>query len=222
MSDETRLREAICETGRSLHARGYVHSSAGNISARLDDGFLITPTDACLGQLDPAGLAHVGAHGQQSSGLPASKTLQLHRAIYESNEAARCVLHTHSTHLVALTLRGVWHPDCVLPPLTPYMVMKVGEIPLIPYHLPGAPAVARLIQQKMQTQTGIRGVLIERLGPMVWSATPQGASNVLEEFEETARLWLMSAGSTAPLTTEQVRALCDRFGVEWNRMSAKD
>ena len=215
--EEARLREAICETCRSLHARGYVHSSAGNISARWGDGFLITPTDACLGQLDPAELALVDAQGQQTSGLPASKTVRLHRAIYETDATARCVLHTHSTHLVALTLKGVWHPECVLPPLTPYMVMKVGEIPLIPYHLPGAPEVAALIQQKMLAQPGIRGVLIERLGPMVWSATPQGASNVLEEFEETAHLWLMAGPITPALDADRVNALCERFGVAWTR-----
>jgi 3-dehydro-4-phosphotetronate decarboxylase len=98
-------------------------------------------------------------------------------------------------------------------------VMKVGEVPLIPYHLPGAPEVAALIQQKMLARPGIRGVLIERLGPMVWSATPQGASNVLEEFEESAHLWLMAGPNTPALDVDRVGALCDRFGVAWTRLS---
>lgn len=217
MSEETRLREAICTTGRSLHARGYVHSSAGNISTRLGEGFLITPTDACLGELNPADLALVDTHGEQRSGLPASKTLRLHRTIYETDAAARCVLHTHSRHLVALTLKGVWHPDCVLPPLTPYMVMKVGEVPLIPYYLPGAPEVPALIQARMRAQPGIRAVLLDKLGPVVWGSSPQSASHTLEELEETASLWLLAGATTPALSAAQVQALCQRFGVVWNR-----
>ncbi len=213
MNDEARLRQAICDTGRSLHARGYVHSSAGNISARCEDGFLITPTDACLGDLNPDELAQVDLEGSQKGGLPASKTLRLHRAIYEAQPDAHCVLHTHSTHCVALTLKGVWHPDCVVPPLTPYMVMKVGEIPLIPYHLPGAPEVAGLIQARVRTRPALRGVLLEKLGPVVWARTPQSASHVLEELEETARLWLMAGPVTPCLDAMQITALCERFGV---------
>ena len=140
--DEARLREEICRVGASLYERGYVHATAGNISARLDDGFLITPTDACLGFLDPARLARVEASGVALAGDPPSKTLALHRRIYEADAGARCVIHTHSTHLVALTLAGVWHPDDILPPVTPYYVMKVGHVPLIPYHRPGDPKVA--------------------------------------------------------------------------------
>jgi ribulose-5-phosphate 4-epimerase/fuculose-1-phosphate aldolase len=134
---ESALREEICRIGQSLYARGYVHATAGNISVRLSDGFLITPTDACLGTLDPATLAKLGPDGAQISGLPASKTQVLHRAIYTANTDANAVLHTHSSHLVALTLAGVWSVDDVLPPITPYFVMKVGHVPLIPYHRPG-------------------------------------------------------------------------------------
>jgi len=122
-------------------------------------------------------------------------------------------VHTHSTHCVALTLKGVWHPDCVLPPLTPYMVMKVGEIPLIPYHLPGAPEVAGHIQERLRVRPGLRGVLLERLGPVVWAGSPQSASHVLEELEETARIWLAAGPATACLDSAQIKALCDRFGV---------
>jgi ribulose-5-phosphate 4-epimerase/fuculose-1-phosphate aldolase len=219
MNEESRLREEICATGRSLHARGYVHSTAGNISVRLSDGFLITPTDACLGELDPVDLALVSTAGEQRSGLPASKTLSLHRAIYVADAGARCVLHTHSTNLVALTMKGVWQPDCVLPPLTPYMVMKVGKIPLIPYHLPGAPEVSALIQTKIRSQPGVRGVLLERLGPIVWGNNLLSARSTLEEFEETASLWLMSGCITPALAVDQVEALCKRFGVAWSQES---
>jgi 3-dehydro-4-phosphotetronate decarboxylase len=139
MADEAALRQQICEVGRSLFERGYVHATAGNISVRLDDGFLITPTDACLGRLDPARLARLDAQGQQTGGDRASKTLALHRRIYDADPEARCVIHTHSTHLVALTLQGVWSSDDILPPITPYFVMKVGHVPLMPYHRPATP-----------------------------------------------------------------------------------
>lgn len=139
--NETELREEICRVGQSLFQRGHVHATAGNISARLPDGYLITPTDACLGFLEPARLARVGEDGLQQSGDRASKTLALHRRIYEADANAHCVLHTHSTHLVALTLAGVADRDEILPPITPYFVMKVGRVPLVDYHRPGDPIV---------------------------------------------------------------------------------
>ena len=219
MKSEAQLRDEICRVGRSLFERGYVHATAGNISVRLDDGFLITPTDACLGALDPARLARVDLQGQQTSGDRASKTLTLHRRIYAAAPEARCVLHTHSTHLVALTLQGVWQPSDVLPPITPYFVMKVGHVPLIPYHLPGHPDVAGLvaeaIAQRAAAGTPIRAVLLDRLGPTVWHASPAEASAVLEELEETARLWLMTQPRPAPLTQAQIADLRTSFGCTW-------
>jgi ribulose-5-phosphate 4-epimerase/fuculose-1-phosphate aldolase len=212
------LREAICHVGASLYARGYVHASAGNISVRLPEGgFLITPTDACLGTLDPAQLAELDAQGQQLSGAPASKTLALHRRIYAAEPAAHCVLHTHATHLVALTLAGVWHADQIVPPITPYVVMKVGPVPLIPYHRPGDPAVADLVAQRIQAAQAagapLRAVMLDRLGPTVWHRSPAEASAVLEELEETARLWLMTRPE--PLTPEQIAELRVHFGARW-------
>ena len=115
------LREEICRIGASLFARRYVHATAGNISVRTDSGFLITPTDACLGTLDPARLAELDADGVQIGGDRASKTLALHRRIYAADPEARCVIHTHSTHLVALSLAGVWSVDDIVPPITPYL-----------------------------------------------------------------------------------------------------
>lgn len=219
--NETQAREEICRVGKSLFDRGYVHATAGNISVRLDDGFLITPTDACLGFLDPASLARVAADGRQLGGAPASKTLALHRAIYRAAQPfdaqTRCVIHTHSTHCVALTLQGS-HAE-LLPPITPYFVMKVGHVPVIAYHRPGAPAVADEVARTMarygERGTPIRAVMLERLGPNVWHQTPAAAMATLEELEETAKLWMLSPRKPAPLTPSQLEELRQTFGARW-------
>ena len=208
------LRAEICRVGASLYARGYVHASAGNISVRTDAGFLITPTDACLGFLEPARLAHVGLDGEQRSGDRASKTLALHRRIYEADASARCVIHTHSTHLVALSLAGAWSADDIVPPITPYYVMKVGHVPLIPYHRPGDARVAELVAQAIARRP-IRAVLLERLGPNVWHETPAAAMATLEELEETEKLWLMTNPKPAPLSDGQIEELRATFGARW-------
>jgi ribulose-5-phosphate 4-epimerase/fuculose-1-phosphate aldolase len=214
-------RQEICRVGRSLFERGYVHATAGNISVRLPDGqgFLITPTDACLGSLQPDQLAHTDSLGGQLSGLGASKTLALHRSIYAAEPQAQCVLHTHSTHLVALTLAGVWLETSILPPITPYFVMKVGHVPLIPYHRPGDPAVAELVAAAIEAArargTPIRAVMLDRLGPNVWHDSPAAACAVLEELEETARLWLMSGRKPAPLSDARIEELRRAFGARW-------
>ena len=219
MAGEAALREAICRVGASLHARGYVHATAGNISVRLPDGWLITPTDASLGTLDPARLARLDAQGRQVDGDTASKTLALHRRIYDAAPDAQCVIHTHSTHLVALTLQGVWSDDDIVPPITPYFVMKVGHVPLIPYHRPGDPAVGDPVAQRIAAfavrGTPIRAVMLDRLGPNVWHRTPAEAMAVLEELEETARLWLLCQPRPAPLSDERIDALRRAFGAAW-------
>ncbi|EZP62979.1 3-oxo-tetronate 4-phosphate decarboxylase [Delftia sp. RIT313] len=212
MSDESRIREQICATGASLYQRGYTVGAAGNISARLHDGWLITPTDACLGRLDPAELSKVDASGQWVSGAKPSKTLVLHRGIYGNDGEARAVIHTHSTHLVALTLYGVWREDEVLPPITPYQVMKVGRIPLIRYRRPGDPQAAA----EVAAQAGqVRGALFERLGPVVWERSVEQASHVLEELEETARLWLMTHPRPQPLDAAAIDELRTTFGARY-------
>jgi len=219
VSDEAAARDEICRVGRSLFERGYVHASAGNISVRLDDGYLITPTDACLGTLQPERLACIDAQGVQTGGDRASKTLALHRRIYDSAPDARCVIHTHSTHLVALTLQGVCSADDILPPITPYFVMKVGHVPLIPYHRPGDPQVAELVAARITEMAArgmpIRAVMLERLGPNVWHRSPAEASAVLEELEETAKLWLLCQPRPAPLDEAQIDALRRQFGATW-------
>ena len=226
MNDELSLaaaREEIVRVGRSLFDRGYAHATAGNISVRVADGgeeeFLVTPTDACLGFLEGKRLARVDADGSQRDGDRATKTLALHRRIYAAVPEARCVLHTHSTHLVALTLAGVWSPEDVLPPITPYYVMKVGHVPLIPYHRPGAPEVADLVANaiapRVRDGPALRAVMLERLGPVVWGETPGAAMATLEELEETARLWWMTSDHAAPLTAHQLDDLDAAFGARW-------
>ncbi|MEU4131831.1 class II aldolase/adducin family protein [Streptomyces wuyuanensis] len=212
-------RAEIVRVGTSLFARGYVHASAGNISAKVGDSHLITPTDAALGFLKPHRLALVDSGGEQIAGERASKTLTLHRRICAADPTARFVIHTHSTHLVALTLAGVWTPDDVLPPLTPYYVMKVGHVPLIPYHRPGDPRVADLVTDRIAERaangTPIRAVLLERLGPVVWGPDAAAALAVLEELEETARLWLMTEPRPEPLPAHAVDELRSVFDAAW-------
>lgn len=211
-STETALREEIARVGQSLYARGYTVGTAGNISARLPDGWLITPTDACLGTLAPARIAKVLATGEWVGGDKPSKTLALHRGIYDRNADAHAVVHTHSTHLVALTLAGVWNEADVLPPITPYYVMKVGHVPLITYQRPGHPDVA---SQIAALANDVRAVLLDRLGPVVWHGSVSNAAYALEELEETARLWLMTEPKPAPLSDAQIDELRQTFGARW-------
>ena len=225
---ETEAREEICRVGRSLFERGYVHATAGNISVRLDDaeggGFLITPTDACLGFLVPARLARLDAQAQQLSGDRASKTIALHARIYSASSQfgmkTRCVIHTHSTHCVALSLQAHGQaPRELLPALTPYFVMKVGHVPLIPYHRPGDPEAAQQVAQAIgrygNAGTPIRAVMLERLGPNVWHDSPAAAMATLEELEETARLMHLCAVAPVPLTESQLEELRQTFGAHW-------
>lgn len=223
MTAENEAREEICRVGRSLFERGYVHATAGNISVRLDDGgFLITPTDACLGFLDPARLARLDAQGRQTGGDRASKTIALHTRIYAAarkfDADTTCVIHTHSTHCVALTLNAPG--DELLPALTPYFVMKVGHVPVVPYHRPGAPEAAEQVAQAIErfgaAGTPIRAVMLTRLGPNVWHDTPAAAMAVLEELEETARLQqLAQAARPEPLDARQIDELRRTFGARW-------
>ena len=220
------LRQEICRVGRSLFERGYVHATAGNISVRLPDGdgTLITPTDACLGHLQPERLAWVDDAGQQLSGDRASKTLVLHRQIYAAAPAAHCVLHSHSSHLVAMSLlitaeQRAAAAETLLPPITPYFVMKVGRVPLLPYHRPGDPAVGPLVADAVEHArrrgATLRAVMLDRLGPNVWHDSPASAMATLEELEETAKLWLMCTPRPTPLNAEQLTELQQTFGAVW-------
>jgi ribulose-5-phosphate 4-epimerase/fuculose-1-phosphate aldolase len=231
MTEEQFARSEICRIGKSLFERSYVHATAGNISVRLKDGFLITPTDACLGFLEPDQLAKISFQGQQVSGDRASKTMALHAAIYQATEQfdadISCIIHTHSTNCVALTLQDKYMQDGsdahddreLLPPITPYFVMKVGHVPVIPYTRPGDIAVLDPVKNAI-TQYGhqnksIRAVMLSRLGPYVWNNSPSAAMATLEELEESAKLWQMKQGSVAPLTEEQISELRAAFAVRW-------
>jgi ribulose-5-phosphate 4-epimerase/fuculose-1-phosphate aldolase len=221
---EAQAREEICRVGQSLFDRGYVHATAGNISVRLEEGFLITPTDACLGFLNPTDLALLDSEGTQLSGKRASKTMALHRKIYEATDhalgswPAQCVIHTHSTHCVSLSLTAKG-PE-LLPPITPYFVMKVGHVPLIPYFRPGDPmaadAVADSILHYAQLDTPIRAVMLSKLGPNVWHQDLSSAMAALEELEETAKLVQM-AGPVAleNLSDAQIDELRQNFHATW-------
>ena len=222
---ESHAREEICRVGRSLFERGYVHATAGNISVRLDDadggGFLITPTDACLGFLNPARLARLDANAQQTSGDTASKTIALHAQIYGAAARfapqTRCVIHTHSTHCVALTLKPCGAE--LMPAITPYFVMKVGHVPVIPYHRPGAPEAAQRVAQTItrygEAGTPIRAVMLERLGPNVWHDSPAAAMATLEELEETARRVCLGFTPLEPLSEVHIEELRQTFGAHW-------
>lgn len=216
---ESELRAEICRVGASLFARNYVHATAGNISVRLSDGFLITPTEASLGWLDPERLAKVSVQGEQLAGDRASKTLLLHRRIYAVDPDAQCVIHTHSTHLIALSLAGVWTQEDILPPITPYYVMKVGHVPLISYRRPGDPEagdlVAAVIAARRTQDVALRAVMLDRLGPLVWAATPAEAMAVLEELEETAKLWLLTKRRPMPLSEGELAELRRVFAAPW-------
>ena len=222
---ENQAREEICRVGRSLFERGYVHATAGNISVRLDasqgGGFLITPTDACLGFLDPARLARLDDQTRQTNGDRASKTIALHARIYSAagqfDSKTCCVIHTHSTHCVALTLQP--GKDELLPAVTPYFVMKVGHVPVMAYHRPGAPETAELVAKAIsrygEAGTPIRAVMLARLGPNVWHDSPAAAMATLEELEETARLVNLGTSVPEPLTDTQINELRQTFGARW-------
>ena len=227
---EAHARAEICRVGRSLFERGYVHATAGNISVRVPaahgGGFLITPTDACLGFLQPERLARLNDALEQVSGDRASKTIALHHAIYAESTVfdakTCCVIHTHSTHCVALSLRCGGQAE-LLAPITPYFVMKVGHVPHIGYQRPGAPqaaqAVAAAIAQYGQAGTPLRAVMLERLGPCVWHDSPAAAMAVLEELEETARLTLLNtpapAQAPAALNATAIDDLRQGFAARW-------
>ena len=203
---ETRLREDICRFGRSLFERGLTPGSSGNISVRLDDGgYMVTPTNASLGFLDPARLSRLAADGKLISGDAPTKEVPLHSALYQTRGAARAVVHLHSTHSVAISMLPEIDPRAALPPMTAYYLMKCGATALVPYYRPGDPAVADAIK-------GLAGkyssVLLANHGPVVSGTSLDTAANAIEELEETARLFFILRDSKIrPLTDAQVAAL---------------
>lgn len=210
--NETKLREEICRLGRSLFERGLTPGSSGNISARLDDGgWLVTPTNASLGSLDPTRLSRLGPDGKLASGDAPTKEVPLHTALYQTRNAARAVVHLHSTHSVALSMLPEIDPRAALPPMTPYYLMRCGLTALVPYYRPGDPAVADAIK-------GLAGkyasVLLANHGPVVAGESLESAVYAIEELEETAKLYLLLRGlNPRYLTPAQVAELSKVFGL---------
>src|SRR5258708_20251651 len=186
---ETGIREEICRLGRSLFERGVTPGSSGNISVRLDDGgWLVTPTDASLGSLDPARLSRLDASGRPISGDAPTKEVPLHKALYQTRDAARAVVHLHSTHSVALSMLPEIDPRAALPPMTPYYLMKCGHTALVPYYRPGDPAVADAIKGLAGKNSSF---LLPNPRPLLSGDTLDAAVFAIEELEETAKLYLL-------------------------------
>ena len=206
---ESKLRDTIAELGKSLFERGMTAGSSGNISARLDDGWLLTPTNSCLGRLDPARIAKLAPDGQHLSGDPPSKELFLHGAMYEERASAKAIVHLHSTHSVAVSCLPEVDPADVLPPLTAYYVMKIGRLPLIPYYRPGDEKLGDAIRGFAAKN---RAVLLANHGPVVAGESLEDAAYAMEELEETAKLYLLVHGRNPRCLTEaQIAELRDVF-----------
>ncbi len=203
------LRDQVTSIGRSLFDRGLAPGSSGNISVRLEDGWLLTPTDACLGRLDPARLSKLDWSGRCLSGDPPSKEAPLHRAMYEARHGAGAIVHLHATYSAAVScLAGLDAANC-LPPLTAYYVMKVGRLPLLSYHRPGDPALSDAIRDLARTHAA---VLLANHGPVVSGATLDRAVYAIEELEETAKLFLLLRNAPVrPLNEEQIAELSKVF-----------
>jgi ribulose-5-phosphate 4-epimerase/fuculose-1-phosphate aldolase len=202
---ESKLRDEICRLGESLFTRGLTFGSAGNISARLEDGWLMTPTNFSLGRLDPAELSKLDANGKLISGKPPTKETFLHRAMYSERPQAGAVVHLHSTYSVAVSALADIDEANVLPPITAYYVMRVGRLPLVGYYPPGDLALADAVQRLAGKH---HAVLLANHGPVVAGSTLDAAANAIEELEETAKLFLLLRGSKVRLlTAEQVAAL---------------
>jgi ribulose-5-phosphate 4-epimerase/fuculose-1-phosphate aldolase len=205
MSDETGLREELCELGRSLYERGLTHGSTGNLSVRWGGGWLMTPTGSSLGRLDPARLSRLDNGGRLVDGDPPTKEHFLHRAMYAQRPGSNAVVHLHSTHSVAVSVLADVDHDDVLPPLTAYYVMRVGSLPLVPYFAPGDLALADAVGSYAGKH---HALLLANHGPVVAGTSLSAAADAIEELEATAKLYLLLQGHRVrALTAEAVAAL---------------
>lgn len=213
MSGETRLREQICTLARSMFDRGLTGGSTGNISARLaDGGLLVSPTGSSFGRLDPARLAHFDASGRHIGGDQPTKEMPLHSAFYDTRSTAGAVVHLHSCHSVALSLLDA-DADDFIPPLTPYAVMQLGRVKLLPFFIPGDPAMGEAVRGLAGKRSA---VMLANHGPVVAGRDVESACNAIEELEATARLALLTRGmNPRALTPDQVQAVVRKFDVEW-------
>lgn len=215
MTEETRLRELICTLARSLFDRGLTHGSTGNISARTPDGgLLVSPTGSSFGRLDPSRLCRLDSDGRHVAGDKPTKELPLHSAFYDTRGQAGAVVHLHCCHAVALSTLPEVDPDDFLPPMTPYGVMLLGRVKLLPFFRPGDPAMGAAVR-------GLAGkraaVMLANHGPVVAGKDVEAASNAIEELEAGARLALLTRGLGPRLLSEaQIRDVATTFNVEWD------
>jgi len=215
MMTQTKQREQICLLAKSMYDRGLTVGSSGNISVRLEDGsLLVTPTGACFGRLDPAGLSHVDAKGRWISGCVPTKEMPLHEAFYETRAKTGAVVHLHSSHSVALSMLEGHDPDCFLPPLTAYSVMRLGKVSLLPYFRPGDPAMGDAVRSLAGRRSA---VMLASHGPVVAGLELEAAVFAIEELEETAKLALMLRGFQSNVLSDlQIADLKSHFDVEWD------
>lgn len=208
--NEKQQREQIAELGKSLYDRGIAHGSAGNISVRLADGhWLLTPTNSCLGRLDPAQISKLDWHGKLVSGDPPSKEAFLHLAMYQERPSSAAVVHLHSLHAVAVSCLADIDPNDVFPPITAYAVMQVGKLALVPYYPPGDTTLADAVRALAAKH---HAVLLANHGPVVAGTSLSAALNAIEELEQTAHLMLLLQGRpTRLLSVAQVAELNRRF-----------
>ncbi len=211
---DSALRETICLLAKSLFDRGFTHGSTGNISARTQDGgLLVTPTNASFGFLDPARLSKFDASGTHISGDLPTKEMPLHTAFYDSRAQTGAVVHLHSCHAVALSLCEGNDADNFLPPLTPYGLMKLGKVALLPFFLPGDNAMGEAVRGLAGKRSA---VMLANHGPVVAGKDVEAACFAIEELEDTARLALMTRGmNITPLTSQQIATIIDKFDIDW-------
>lgn len=212
---ETYLRDQICLLAKSMFDRGLTGGSTGNISARTDDGgLLVSPTGTSFGRLDPARLSRFDAGGTFIGGDKPTKEMPLHSAFYDTRSTAGAVVHLHSCHSVALSLLPDTNPDNFLPPLTPYAIMKLGKVQLLPFFLPGDPAMGDAVRGLAGKRSA---VMLANHGPVVAGKDIEAACNAIEELEDTARLALLTRGMTPnQLTPDQIQSVVSTFNVEWD------
>jgi 3-dehydro-4-phosphotetronate decarboxylase len=213
MNQENKIRERIVEIGASLYRRGLSPGSSGNISARVEDGWILTPTNSCLGELDPSTLAKLDWNGNHLSGGKPSKESFLHHAMYKSRAESGAIVHLHSSFAAAVSCLDGLDAESCIPPITPYFVMRVGKLPLIPYFRPGDKALAVEISKQA---TRHAAVLLANHGPVVSGKELDSAMYAIEELEETAKLMLSLQGHKIRMLSEsQIQELRDRFNAIW-------
>ena len=207
--NEDRIRAEIAELGKSLYERGLAHGSAGNISVKLADGWLMTPTNSCLGRLDPARISRLDAAGKLVSGDAPSKETFLHITMYRERPGAGAVVHLHCAHSVAVSCLADVDPENVFPPITAYAIMQVGRLPLVPYYPPGDASLADAVGKLAGRH---HAVLLANHGPVVAGSSLSAAVYAIEELEQTARLVLLTRDLPLRLlSAEQVADINRRF-----------